>query len=86
LYEISVSEVELGLQIDNEKFVSRFGFPKPKPRNDESEKPIVIYCMSGFRARKAQKIFEKFGFNSTKVYDGSFKDWTANGGEVEYYN
>ncbi len=56
-----MSEVELGLEIDNEKFVSRFGFPKPKPRNDESEKPIVFYCMSGFRARKAQKIFEKFG-------------------------
>jgi rhodanese-related sulfurtransferase len=38
--------------------------------------------MSGFRARKAQKIFEDFGFNNTKVYDGSFENWILRGGEV----
>ena len=90
-----MSEIESGLLLDEYEFESRFGFPKPTPipiskpiskvnrRTDESEKPIVLYCRSGLRARKAQKIFENFGFDSIKVYDGSFNDWTEKGGNIE---
>ena len=93
---IAVSEIESGLQLDEDEFESRFGFPKPMPisksipklnrRTGGTEKPIVLNCMSGFRARKAQKIFDNFGFDSMKIYDVSFKDWNANGGNVEFRN
>jgi rhodanese-related sulfurtransferase len=34
------------------------------------------------KSRKVQKIFEKYGYTNTLVYDGSFEDWVAHGGKV----
>lgn len=79
----SVPEVETGLAMTEEEFLTLYGFEKPKMEYPDN-RLNVIYCQSGVRARKAVEIFEKFGYQNLRLYAGSFLDWLANGGEVVF--
>ena len=81
MFYFAVADIESALKLGDQEFFSRFGFEKPR-RLEPVSKETVLYCKSGFRARKAEKIFEKYGYNNTRVYDGSFEDWVLHGGKV----
>ena len=81
LRSFAVSDIDSALKLGDQEFYTGFGFEKPR-RLEPVDEQTVLYCMSGFRARKAQTIFENFGFNNTRVYDGSFEDWVHHGGKV----
>jgi len=38
---------------------------------------------SGRRVKVANRRLQHLGFNNLRIYEGSFKDWVARGGEVE---
>ena len=52
-----------------------------KPTKENS---IVTTCLVGGRANKAKIGLEEQGYKNVKVYPGSFTDWKASGGDVEY--
>lgn len=68
---LPMTELEAGLDMDDEAFASKFGFQKPT-----SNDTIVTHCLKGGRAMKAYSVFEE------KCYSGSFDDWVKNGGKV----
>ncbi|KAB7496417.1 putative thiosulfate sulfurtransferase, mitochondrial [Armadillidium nasatum] len=65
---MTMTELEAGLNLDDEAFASKFGFQKPTP-NDT----IVTHCWKGGRAVKACNAFEEKGFKNVKCYSGSFR-------------
>ncbi len=77
---VLVREIESGLKLGEKDFFAKFGFDKPDKNQAQS---IILYCTSGVRARRGQKIFQKFGFNGVRVYEGSFSDWASKGGDIE---
>lgn len=45
-------------------------------------KPVILYCASGGRSALSAKTLKDLGY--ARVYNlGAFKDWAANGGEIE---
>ena len=47
------------------------------------DKPVVVYCRSGFRAGKAADILLKNDFSQVKHLDGDMKAWLEEGRDVE---
>jgi len=43
---------------------------------------LIFHCKMGGRATKAALAADEFGFNKSRVYKGSLKDWIAKGGTV----
>ena len=65
--------------MDDASFKAKYGFDKPA-----KEEPIVTSCLVGGRANKAKLGLEEQGYTDVKVYSGSFTDWKASGGDIEY--
>ncbi|XP_045601730.2 rhodanese domain-containing protein CG4456 [Procambarus clarkii] len=74
---IPISELDDALDMDDDSFQEKYGFPKPT-----TDQTIVPHCQMGGRARRAGDALTAKGFQ-TRVYGGSFKDWTIKGGQVE---
>ncbi|SCU78233.1 LAMI_0A03906g1_1 [Lachancea mirantina] len=60
------------LDLDSEEFNKTFGFAKPSKTEN-----LVIYCASGFRAKKAQDSSKKAGYTNVLVYPGSYNEWSS---------
>ncbi|XP_042883071.1 rhodanese domain-containing protein CG4456-like isoform X1 [Penaeus japonicus] len=73
---IPLPELEEAMDMDDDAFENKYGFSKPS-----TDAAIVTHCMKGGRARRAGDIFKSKGY-ATRVYEGSFNDWKARGGEV----
>lgn len=43
------------------------------------DKPLVLYCRSGYRAGKAAKVLAGFAFSQLKHLDGDMQGWQAAG-------
>lgn len=70
-------EVEEALDLDDQSFKDKYGFPKPSP-----DQTLVTHCMKGGRARRAGDALAAKGL-CVKVYAGSFEDWSAKGGKID---
>lgn len=46
-------------------------------------KPVVVYCRSGFRAAKAGNILIENGFSQVKHLDGDMQGWEKSGNPIE---
>ena len=60
------------------RFKSLYGVEKPT-KDDQN---VILSCRSGGRARAAERILQKLGYNKLRVYEGSFLDWKANNGPL----
>ena len=58
-------------------FYGMYGLIRPS-YNDE----FVVSCKTGHRASKAAEYLLSLGYRKVIVYQGSFNDWVANGGEI----
>jgi len=47
------------------------------------EKPIVLYCRSGYRAGKAAEALQKHGYQNLQHLEGDMQDWLKAGLPVE---
>ena len=65
--------------MDDASFKAKYGFDKPV-----KEDSIVTSCKVGGRANKGKVFLEEQGYPDVKVYPGSFTDWKASGGDIEY--
>lgn len=45
-------------------------------------KPVVVYCRSGFRALKAAKILMSAGFQQVKHLEGDMLEWEKTGFDI----
>ncbi|XP_050704750.1 rhodanese domain-containing protein CG4456-like [Eriocheir sinensis] len=75
---VPVQELEEALQLPEDTFQKKYGFPRPAP----GDASLVITCRSGRRVGVADGILKTKGFNSHKLYRGSFLEWTERGGPV----
>jgi rhodanese-related sulfurtransferase len=64
--------------ISDEEFEDRFGFERP-----EKDTELVMYCKAGVRSRAAAGLARQAGWESVGEYEGSWLDWSKNGGQVE---
>ncbi|CAK4033865.1 Hypothetical predicted protein [Lecanosticta acicola] len=58
-----------------EEFEDRFGFEKPKAKQE-----VVFYCKSGVRSSAAAQLAQQVGYEKVGEYRGSWLDWEKNGG------
>lgn len=63
-----------------EEFESEFDFKRPALQSD---RPIVLSCLSGARASQAANQLFGIGFENLAVYKGSFNDWKSKGGKYK---
>ena len=47
------------------------------------DKPVVVYCKSGYRASKAANVLLSHQFSQVKHLDGDMQGWQTNGHPVE---
>lgn len=64
------------LSLPDEEFEEQFHFSKPK-NNQE----LIFFCGVGARAKAAEELARSSGFENTGLYEGSIRDWLANGGD-----
>ncbi len=48
------------------------------------DKPVFVYCRSGYRSAKASEILEKMGIKKVYNLKDSFQSWKSAGFPVEY--
>jgi len=78
-FNVPIGEIKDAFsKLTADAFKDSYGFAKPSLSH-----PMVVYCGSGRRARKAFKILVEMGYSNIRVYDGSWLDWIANGGPIE---
>jgi rhodanese-related sulfurtransferase len=46
------------------------------------DKPVVVYCESGIRARKAMSVLQDAGFTQVQHLEGDMKDWRKKNREI----
>ena len=51
--------------------------------NEFSDKPVVVYCRSGFRAGKAGDVLLQANFKDVRHLDGDFTAWKEAGYEMK---
>ena len=61
-----------------EEFEAQYDFKRPLKKDP---KMIVSTCKQGMRARQAAEVLVQAGYHNVSVYDGSFSDWTGQGGQ-----
>jgi len=54
-----------------------------KSKRLDKEKPVAVYCNSGYRASLAASILEQAGFETVHNIPGSWKAWKAAGYAIE---
>ena len=75
---VPLGELAAALQMDAPQFKEKYNVDKPG-----KDDPIISSCKVGGRAAKGRDIFKEAGYTHVLLYQGSFMDWTNNGGEVE---
>ena len=63
---------------DPKRFKSIYGVEKPTKKDQN----VILTCRSGGRARAAERMLKKLGYDKLRVYEGSFLDWKANNGPL----
>lgn len=61
------------------EFEQLHGFQKP-----DLDRRIVVYCKAGVRSKAAAGLARDAGYSDVYDYSGSWKDWKANGGAVQW--
>lgn len=69
---IRLDDILPALQLNEEDFVTKYGYPKFK--RDET---IIFYCRVGKRSAVAQYIAKKMGYKHVRNYVGSWLEWNA---------
>ena len=77
-FNIPLYEIPEAFSLEPEQFLEKYKFQLP----DKDAQNVVLTCRSGRRVKIAIRRLEPLGFNQLRIYDGSFKDWVARGGEV----
>ena len=67
-----------GLFLPAEDFEDKFGFPKPKVRDE-----VIFYCKAGVRSRTAAGLARMGGWEKVGEYPGSWDEWEGKGGRAE---
>jgi len=75
---IPLPEINEAFATEDKEFEEKYGFPKP----DKTASNIVLACRSGVRVLKALESLQSIGYNSFRIYRGSFNDWQAKGGPI----
>jgi len=76
---IPLPELSAAFQMSPEMFSEKYSFSLP----DKDSESLILTCRSGKRAFMAKGQLEELGFKNVKVYEGSFLDWKAKGGDIE---
>ena len=76
---LPLHQINLGFDLNNENFASRYGFLKPDSTKSQN---IVLTCRSGRRVLIADKILKDKGYLNLRIYSGSFRDWVKNNGPI----
>jgi len=70
-YEAGYIDDAINISIaDKEKFLTTV-------QKLDKEKPIYIYCYSGWRSHRAAKLLASIGFRKIYDFKGGYKAWTA---------
>jgi len=75
---VPLPEVEEAFMLDAGAFLAKYGFAKP----GKEARDVVVTCRSGRRAVAAIEILRSQGYQSLKLYKGSFLEWVERGGPV----
>eukprot|EP00092_Neocalanus_flemingeri_P028068 GFUD01030473.1.p1 GENE.GFUD01030473.1~~GFUD01030473.1.p1 ORF type:complete len:233 (+),score=69.59 GFUD01030473.1:70-768(+) len=75
---VPLHEIPEAFLLGPEQFLEKYKFQLPA----KDARNVVLTCRSGRRVKVAIKRLEPLGFTRLRNYEGSFKDWVANGGEV----
>ncbi|RNF10874.1 Heat shock protein 67Bb [Trypanosoma rangeli] len=73
---VPLDQLEAALKSDPEEFQKNYAIPKP-PQDDK----LVVYCLSGKRAEKGEKLARECGYTKTAVYPGSWNEWSKHADE-----
>lgn len=66
--------------ISDEDFRDLYGFDRP-PKDAQ----LMFYCKAGVRAKTAAGLAQHAGWTNIGEYPGSWIDWEARLGPVQYY-
>jgi len=77
-FNIPLPEIEKAFSMNQADFFDMYNFQLP----EKDVKNVVLSCSSGRRAATARKILEEIGYPFLILYEGSFLDWNANGGDI----
>jgi len=77
-HNIPISKIEKAFQKSNQEFKIDHGFEKPS----KDYPNVILTCRSGRRAKFADVLLKKLGYNKLRIYEGSYLDWTANDGPL----
>merc|ERR1712126_632678 len=77
---LPLPDVTEAFQLEASVFHKKYGVSLPDKLSDG----LILTCRSGRRSLIAKGQLEELGFNNIKVYQGSFLDWKAKGGHVEF--
>lgn len=69
-----------GFHLSPEEFEDRFGFARPGAGDE-----VVFYCRAGVRSRAAAGLAHEARWDArVGEYPGSWMEWVAKGGDVEW--
>merc|ERR1719233_21414 len=77
-FNIPLHEIPEAFLLDPDTFLETYKFQLP----DKDAKNVVLTCRSGRRVQIAIKRLLPLGYSHLRSYDGSYRDWVSNGGEV----
>ena len=75
---LPLPEIGNAVGMSAEQFKEKYNFEQPA-----KDASIITHCKMGGRASKAIDALKDAGFFNLQLYQGSYNDWTAQGGEVE---
>jgi rhodanese-related sulfurtransferase len=70
--EYRVGHIAGALNLPVEQLAARYGV-----LGFTRDQPIVVYCKSGRRAARAQKVLQSLGYRQVRLLDGSMNAWQA---------
>ncbi|CAG0885020.1 unnamed protein product [Darwinula stevensoni] len=76
----AVHELKEAWRLEDKDFQETYGFARPDPPGQG----VIITCRSGRRARVAINYLRPLGYDKIILYAGSYLDWVANNGALEY--
>ncbi|CAG9939129.1 unnamed protein product [Clonostachys rosea f. rosea IK726] len=76
---IPITSAVQSFHISDEDFVDLYGFERPA-----KDAELMFYCKAGVRARSAAGLAQHAGWTNVGEYSGSWIDWQAHNGPVEY--
>jgi hydroxyacylglutathione hydrolase len=61
----------------NLPIAKRKQFKNTAKANFNKQEPVIVYCYSGVRSKKAGKILLKLGFTEVYDFSGGWQKWSA---------